>query len=72
MLAKEIIEEKLLPFLSRETPAFEFDSEVTSVKVTCCGGIVNEQLPHTPVADLCAVFVGNVNYQNWVIVHSFA
>lgn len=33
MLAKGIIEKKLLPFLSREVPEYEFDGEPSSVKV---------------------------------------
>uniref|UniRef100_A0A7C9EPK1 Protein translocase subunit SecA n=2 Tax=Opuntia streptacantha TaxID=393608 RepID=A0A7C9EPK1_OPUST len=65
MLAKEIIEEKLLPFLSRETPAFEFDSEVTSVKAMSTIKIGSLSTALLEKAALIAKYVGKSEGKSW-------
>lgn len=65
MLAKEIIEEKLLTFLSQEILAVEFDREATSVKALSTAKIGSSSRALLEKAALIAKYVGKSEGKSW-------
>ncbi|XP_057541828.1 protein translocase subunit SECA2, chloroplastic [Amaranthus tricolor] len=65
MLAKGIIEKKLLPFLSREVPEYEFDGEPSSVKAMSKVDISPSTSALLERASLIAKYVGKSEGQGW-------
>ncbi|CAO2827953.1 unnamed protein product [Amaranthus hypochondriacus] len=65
MLAKGIIEKKLLPLLSREVPEYEFDGEPSSVKAMSKVDLSPSTSALLERASLIAKYVGKSEGQSW-------
>ncbi|XP_074280188.1 protein translocase subunit SECA2, chloroplastic [Silene latifolia] len=65
MLAKEIVEDKLIPLLSREIPEFKIDGEQTSLKAFSIVNIDPSSSALLERASLIAKYVGKSEGKEW-------